>query len=313
MNDDFQDAKFIKEENGHLYFELITYPDNEVNKNFNDWKEDPNWLTNDKKNLELQQYLKPGITSNWDNALKNKILSDFKAYGGYDIESVKSDKLVVKTIAYWLERTKTKGEGMLPTEFFLKVKDGKLFVPDDFINAFHNEKDVNLKKLGYNSMNDDDYIKHTICGKEMYYQGVRQTCSSAATLINTVMRAIGIPSRIILTYTSYDFSNKQEVDLANNLQNDTVKNKIFKSYAPGGIGDHFFNEVYIGGRWIRLNDDNFGDNDPNVGGMAGRVRVYTANDFTDFNMLNWFNNDGKPKEIPYHALEMSDMYGVHKK
>lgn len=107
-----------------------------------------------------------------------------------------------------------------------------------------------------NRWSDHGQFEHEALGREMFRHRTHGTCTSAAILQGSALRALGIPTRFVLTIPIIDASGPDQVELAEkNLTNHKVRNAVFQAALSMGdsFASHTFLEVYVGKRWRRLN------------------------------------------------------------
>lgn len=87
----------------------------------------------------------------------------------------------------------------------------------------------------------------------------------------------------------------------------------------GSWTSHTFNEVFVGGRWRRLNYTELGQNvlDDGLGLM---VHVHTFNDHSEAGLIGWGNRHSHPQHAalfggpnPYSCVSLSDRFGPQTK
>ncbi|MBN2796632.1 MAG: hypothetical protein JXR88_14575 [Clostridia bacterium] len=268
MTDDYQDIKVISETATTLVFEAVIYP---FNTNHQTITANANWL-NDYKDMEE---LKPTLTANWDEALRTQIITDLKK-DGIDYYSLKSDKEVVEAVAPWIWKTSQFANGG-PTDFLVDFDNG---IPK--VNPVLKSSSL-WNEYTQGAWTEEMVINHLVMGKTMYEKKVHGSCSSSSTYQTTILRALGIPTRITFQVPLYNGEMSDERALLKNLDNAEVRTALEKMF--NGIGDHFYNEVYVGNQWVRLNYEKMGANiyDP-TNPMAILVNLGVENDFSAFDM-----------------------------
>ena len=100
-----------------------------------------------------------------------------------------------------------------------------------------------------------------------------------------------------------------------------VRKAILEGLAPleNAFSAHTFNEVWVGGRWRRLNYSELGQNIIDRGLFGLLTHVHTFNDLSDAGLAEgWGARHPLRKESevfrhanPYTALEVSDLFGEH--
>src|SRR5579859_6219924 len=89
------------------------------------------------------------------------------------------------------------------------------------------------------------------------------TCTSTAVYQTTVLRALGIPTRMILCIPLADGSDPGQIEMiGKGLSHHRVRADACLGALSGGTGfaSHTFCEAFVGGRWRRLNYTRLGQN-----------------------------------------------------
>src|SRR5262245_18866338 len=94
IDDDYQDVRVLAEKNEYAELEVVVYP---LNSNAEAIQENPNWK---KDYAGMKEYLAPGITTNWDEAMRKDLLREL-AQDGIDPDRL-TDKEVVEQVSRWL-------------------------------------------------------------------------------------------------------------------------------------------------------------------------------------------------------------------
>ena len=115
LTDDYQDVRIRKETKDYVELEVVAYP---INYNAETIKGNLNWK---KGYIEMKEYLAPGITTNWDEEMRNALLCELAAEG---INPDKlTDKEVVEQVSQWLFKKSNYRYMFCP--FFVGFRDGK--------------------------------------------------------------------------------------------------------------------------------------------------------------------------------------------
>lgn len=155
----------------------------------------------------------------------------------------------------------------------------------------------------------------------MFRNRTRGSCTSSAIYLSTCMRALGIPTRTILCIPVLDASDSRELELLDGIRRDDVRahlrgslERLKKSWAS-----HTFNEVWVGGRWRRLNYATLGQNiyDRDYFGLL--THVATFRDWADAEFWKTVGRRQKGpggKDVfghrnPYSTIALRDHIGVH--
>jgi hypothetical protein len=303
LNDDYQDVRVRKETKDFVELEVISYP---LNTNSEAITANPNW----KKDYSgIKEYLEPGITTNWDAAMQKDLLAEL-ATAGIDPEKL-TDKEVVERVSRWLFG-RSKYKAMFGT-MFVAFPGGKPAILPGLETAFEREK-------GDPNWSVQDAFDHELLGREMFNKRTHGSCTSSAVLLTTVLRTLGIPTRMIITMPMVDANDSAQVALVEkNIRHHGVRTKIMAALDRVGQGfaSHTYNEVFVGNRWRRLNYSHLGQNilDEHYFGLM--IHVHTFNDLSGARLApTWgkryglgLRDDNFKSSNPYRTLEISDHFG----
>ncbi len=92
----------------------------------------------------------------------------------------------------------------------------------------------------------------------MFRERVHGTCTSVANLKCTMLRAAGIPCRLIQTIFPLYHHGDQTEPYTNNLRRKWDNEVCSYEYPSGDTSDwanHAFMEVYLGKQWVRVDED----------------------------------------------------------
>jgi RNA polymerase sigma factor (sigma-70 family) len=307
LNDDYQDARVLAEKDGYADVEFVIYP---FNTNAEAVRGNPTWK---RDYAGMKEYLAPGVTTNWDEAMRRELLREL-ARAGIDPDKL-TDKELVDKVSTWVVRS-FKYRGAFCTHY-VHFPDGKPAVLPGLEKAFERDK-------GDKGWSVREQFEHELLGKEMFRRRTYGSCTSAAVLEATVLRALGIPTRIVLAVPVLDASDPAQVEMAEKgLKHHEVRHTVFESALRHGdsYAAHTFLEVYVGHRWRRLNYRTLGQNvlDRNYLGLM--AHVHTFRDLSEANLAaTWgkryalsLRDDNFPRSNPYRLLEISDHFGAHAK
>lgn len=290
MNDLFQDIKVLHETKGKLKYEIILYPE-AINMVI------PSIKTKKEYNQEVNMYLQPSFFCNFSSSMCkeiNKIVSEWQVENNYQLLEYLADyaALISKT---YPERG--------PFQFYIEAVNGKLnYVYKNRIEQFKTKYFVNIDRV----------LDNLAFGENMYRNRMHGTCSSIATYMATIYRAGGFPARIISTTPIINFSDPNQVELIKKIKNEKLKKDILAQakQLKGSFVNHFFNEVFINGRWIRCDYS-----EVNVGCLGFCGPLINENTFVDFSeeeyARTWGRRFVERKGNPYNTLELSDLYPIH--
>ena len=267
MNDDYQDVRVVAESKEYAELEVIVYP---LNTNADAIAANPSWRTD---YAGMSEFLSPGVTTNWDAPMRERLLGELRS-SGIDPDRL-TDKEVVERVSRWMY-SRARHRNMFCT-YFVHFPGGKAAIFPGLEQAFEREK-------GSPDWSVQDQFASELFGKEMFERKVYGTCTSAAVAQATVLRTVGIPTRIIIAIPVVDASDDEQVSLAGRgLSHNQVRDTAMKGMARAGksFTAHTFLEAFVGRRWRRLNYSSLGQNvlDPTYLGLM--IHVHTFNDLSE--------------------------------
>jgi hypothetical protein len=303
MNDDYQEVRVLAEKKDFAELEFVVYPINtnaEAITGNRDWRQDY---------AGMREYLDPGVTTNWDEAMRRDLLRELAAAGIHPDQL--TDKQLVEQVSRWLFQ-RAQYRYMFCT-FYVGFPDGKPVVLPSLEAAFEREK-------GDTKWTVRQQFEHELLGKEMFANKSVGTCTSAATLETTVLRALGIPTRMVLCIPLADGSDPAQVArIEKGLTHHRVRRDAFYGalMSSGGFTSHTFCEVFVGGRWRRLNYATLGQNVLDASALGLMIHVHTFRDLSEANLAaTWGTRYAKGQRDdvfghsnPYRLMEVSDHFG----
>lgn len=306
LNDDYQDARLLDDAGDWVELEVVHYPFNSVAEAI---EANPRWRRVDR---DLKPWLEPGPTSDWDAELR-KGLTRALAEAGIDVDEL-SDREVVEQVSSWLMEHARHEDGF--TSFITSFDEhGRPYVEEELAERAERGVAEEGRSL------EEQWVRE-VSAKGMFEHGVRGSCTSSAIYISGCMRAVGIPTRTVLCIPLIDASDAHEHELAaSRLTHPKVK-RIVTEAAAGSTNSwtsHTFNEVYVGGRWRRLNDSKLGQNILDSHYLGLMTHVATFHDWADADMPSTV---GRRQSLslradvfggtnPYSTISIRDEYGVH--
>jgi hypothetical protein len=162
---------------------------------------------------------------------------------------------------------------------------------------------------------DAEAMQEGLFGKSMFQKRWHGDCTSTAILQSTILKALGIPTRLVVSIPIVDFNDPKELDLVRGqIKNADAKQAIlaFSEHAKGSWGSHTFNEVYIGRQWVCLNYNRIGQGLIDKDFLGVMVQVERAADWSQMGLATWAlhvfgKTSTKLASInPYRTLSLSD-------
>jgi len=293
MDDSFQDVEVISEKDGVLTYRVVLYPyanDAPVG--------DPAWKAH-ASDPAFARLLAPSRTANWDEAMRAEILASVPAGIATDLELARY--LVPACLA---RRTNPAAiaKGVDPIDLRVDLRGADAFIPPASKALFKARS-----SRSYPADSDADFLLGMLFAKTMFDRRLDGACTESATYLVAVLRAAGIPARGIETNALLDFSDPKQVALLGQLTNADLREALRKE-APSYNGHHYV-EAYIGGRWLKINNDRrVGVGILDVGGTAISCKCDAYFDVADTPVSEIWRK-GYPNPLPYRLVSLSDRYG----
>lgn len=305
--DDYQDARILERTDGYVELEVILYPLNTVAEAI---VADPDWRVNA---APMQKWAQPGLTANWDEPMRRAIVAQL-AGQGIDAAALDDRTLVERAAPALLDHAQYV-DGF--TTFCSRFVDGRVEVhPGLEDTARRGQSSANLTL--------EQQWQRELFARGMYEHGVRGSCTSTAIYLAGCLRALGVPTRLVLAIPIVDATDDREPAMVGRLRNHRVRYVAERGVAAlqQGWTSHTFNEAFVGGRWRRLNGDRLGQNilDANLFGLM--IHVATFDDWADGEMSSTWGLRQKSSPTPddpfgggnpYSTLSISDRFGPHAK
>ena len=308
MNDDYQSARLIDKKGDRYKVEITYYPfihdGEEIGEN-------PNWREDCAK---MTEYLMPRPSANWDEQMRKDLIAELKK-DGIDPNKL-TDKSLVEQVSSWvLRRCRYLNEF---TAWCVDFPNGKPEVYPPLRQAFDkNKADA--------SWSDQQVFDNEVLGKGMFYNKVRGQCTSSAVLMTTVLRALGIPTRMVICIPPADPNDPNQVELLRQgIHHNMTRRDIEIGLLSRGFCDHMFNEVYIDHHWVRLNYSKLGQKPVDKQYFGLMTHIYTFNDLSELPIastwgMRYFHADSEhsgshtslSSDNPYMLLKVSDHFGQH--
>ena len=304
LTDDYQDARVLDETEEYVELEVIHYPFNTVASAIGT---DKQWRKTARK---MKQWVQPGPTADWTPEMR-RTLERALAADGIDLARL-SDKELVEQASRWLCR-RAKGNDCFTTFVTAFDANGRPYLPADLVDAVPAGRDPERMAAQW---------QRDISARGMFEHAVRGSCSSSATYLNGCLRALGMPTRIVLTIPIVDAGDEREVAmLERGLTHRTLKRDVIAAIRQieNSWASHTFNEVWVDGRWRRLNYDRLGQDIRDRGMFGILTHVATFSDWAEARMPETIGrrqtlrryDDVFGGRNPYSTIALRDEFGPH--
>ncbi|HEX5135841.1 MAG TPA: transglutaminase domain-containing protein [Planctomycetota bacterium] len=283
--DDHQDARIVDEGPRHATLEVICYPFSEAPP--------------EGRAEGGEEWLRPGLTSNWDEDLRARIVA------GLGAEGVRGREGCARAAAWLLQHARDR---------------------DGHFTTFVTEFEGGRPRLAPWATPDAAIAgkwRRDLFAKEMFLAGERGSCTSTAIYLAGCLRALGVPTRLIYCIPPADATDPAQVALVGKgITHQRVRRTLLDALGVlGGWTSHTMNEVLVDGRWRRLNYQRLDPPplDPHAFGLI--LPVLRVRDWADAGMTETVGrrqtlaerDDLFPHANPYVTLEASDLFGAHSK
>jgi RNA polymerase sigma factor (sigma-70 family) len=302
MNDGYQDARVLGKGANYVEVEVIHYP---LNTNAEAIRSNPDWR---RDAATMTEYLRPGITTNWDDAMRRDLVAALRT-DGIDPDRLDDRNLVTRATAWLMDNSKF--VNMFCTHY-VYYPEGRAAIYPGLEQSFDHEK-------GDRAWTVQGQLDRELFGRTMYAHRTHGTCTSTAVFLTTALRALGIPTRMVLGIPTVDANDPAQLAMVSDgIHHHGVRRTLLHGLSGAqGYANHTFNEVYVGGRWVRLNDRKLGQNvlDEHLMGML--THVNTFNDLSEVPLASTWGKRyalGERDEVfrysnPYRCESVSDHFG----
>lgn len=104
-----------------------------------------------------------------------------------------------------------------PLNFYIREKNAK-------VEIVHRERFEAFKASHFTT--DESVLNHLSFGASMYKNRMRGACGSSSIFYNTLLRAAGFPSRIVVSNPILNYMDPKQIALIDNLQDSQFRNML---------------------------------------------------------------------------------------
>lgn len=302
LNDDYQDVRVLDEAEHYVELEVIHYPFSTI------WKAP----ADKKKPKGLSHWLTAGPSSNASKALGMEIRAAM-GEDGLEVEDFATKDGAVQAARWLLARAEHhSGFTSFVTAF---DEEGQPFVPEVFLgNAKRNAEKSGLSL--------EEQWQREVLAAGMFRTKSRGSCTSSAIYLSGCLRALGVPTRTVLCIPVIDASDEDEWRLMDlGISHHGVRAKVHGALDGGRQAwtSHTFNEVYVEGRWRRLNYTKLDQGILDETYLGLMTHVGTFHDWADAKFWETVGRRQKSDmgpdvfghRNPYSTISLRDEFGVH--
>jgi hypothetical protein len=303
IDDDFQDARVLSAGEEVVELEVVHYPLATLDRGI---APNPRW----RSDVAGMRELAAGASTNWDAGMRDALAAELRAKG-IDVEAVDDEALARAVAAHALSRARF--VNMFCT-YFVHFPEGRARVLRGLEVAFEANK-------GDPRWTPSEQIEREVLGRGMFERRTYGTCTSTAIYLTTVLRAAGLPARMVLCIPPVDPSDPAQIAMVEaGVTHHRVRAEILAGLAScGGFTAHTFNEVFVGGRWRRLNYSTLGQGILDRDCLGLLTHVHTFNDLAEAGLASTWGrryamgerDAAFPGANPYRAIAVDDRFGAH--
>lgn len=287
MNDYYQDARIISgpDENGYTLVSAIIYPDTTVDLDYSSYPlaELP---------ADLKEYTTPGISTNYDPNMQEAVL---EIVGG-----ALSDYEAIMRILSWVRRETDfyNREISIPAIYYTYVTNGEVHTRGYNDSWYWHNLHVPVEEM----------LRTHYFARTMFEERLHGHCVSIATLKCAMVKAAGIPCRFGHGLYPIYYHRDQRVSFANNLEHRDWDCSFYEyPLERANWMDHGFLEVWLGGRWMRV-DHTVQTSVP--WNKCLLLKISSVSDWSEVDLSKSYPGDWIHNR-PYYTLSISDSEPEH--
>lgn len=302
-NDDFQDARLRSESGGYVELEVVHYPLNTVGGAIDG---DRNWR---RAARDFDDFVKSTTTSRWNKKMARQLARELRD-AGVDVDEADDRTLALAAARRLMERSEFE-DGF--TTFLADYDGRKAVIPRELKQRAREDS----RKAGRTV---EEQWERELFADGMFEHRVHGSCTSSAIYLCGGLRAVGLPTRIVLVVPLVDANDPEEIAMIETgVRHHRVRATILKGIRPlvGSWASHTFNEVLVGGRWRRLNYTRLGQPTLDAGLYGLTTHILTVRDWADARMGRTVGrrqglrqyDDEFGHANPYHTVALWDEFG----
>lgn len=316
VSDAWQDARVLGRTDEAVTLEIIAYPLADPQEESPDVHE-----VGTQSVVRFKEFTKPNLTCDFDAAMKRDLVAALRK-DGID-PSALGDRSLVERVSRWaFERSQTARMGF--SSFCVTAKSGRLAVEpglEEYMAracATEPKGDRGAVELPAKRTLEQQFDAE-VRGHSMFRGRVHGSCTSSATYLQTILRALDVPTRTTIAMPPADGNDDSQVELLRKgLRPSGLRDAILEG-PHGGWTEHTFNVAQVGGRWRRLNYSRLDQPIVDREYLGLMLRILDYDDLSTSGVsVTW----GKkwaletttarfPHGNPYRLDEVSDLLGPH--
>jgi transglutaminase-like putative cysteine protease len=297
MIDQYQSVRVLQHDSDSYILEVTYRP----------YISNPARVDPETSSSDLAIYLRSTITENWDYNMRDDIIDELQK-AGIDIRSLSSREIVERVSKWALARTRAS-----PTFAIWSI-----YYPNG-VPSVYPPLQTTIAELY--AASTEQILGHEVVGKSMYYNRVRGSCTSTSIYLSTILRALGIPTRILVATPPFDPNSQSQADaFYRNISDEHIKEAVKSALSnKSGFVNHVFNEVFIEGSWIRLDYTKLEPGIVDSNSLGLTTHIYTCASLSDAPLaetwgMRYFTYSGKSSTRfssvnPYRLISIRECFG----
>lgn len=306
MTDAYQDVKVLSSDGPCLTLSITYFP-------LNDKVRAMRTRTYATKPGDLNRYLRPTVTCNWDPRMRAELIRDLKI-DGIDPAKLKPAALVSRVAAWAFQRSHfASNSDAMPSDWFIAFSGERPRVYPPTRKSFEDSKPDP-------HWTDEEVFDHQLLGRQMFEARTHGACTSSSIYLATILRALGVPTRILYFIPPCDANDSLQLKtLSHAISRRVTRQTIMDgATAATGFANHMFNEVWLDGRWQRLNYSTLGQEIVDKDYLGLMTHIDTCADISETRLAEtwglraerWPNVPVKLSSVnPYELIAAADHWG----
>jgi hypothetical protein len=259
----------------------------------------------------MPEYLTTAPAENWDEAMRRDLLAEL-GQAGIDPDRLTDKQLVERVLKWAMQRAHSTDAFAIWAIYY---PEGKPAVYPPLREAFDSQKPGP-------AWTDDRMFEREALGRSMFYQKVHGSCTSTAVYLATILRALGIPTRIVFCIPPFDPNAPAQAEMFHQNVHHHPAREAVRTALEGarGFANHLFNEVYLGHRWVRLNYSTLGQPALDAHYFGLLTHIFTCSDLSQAPLaqtwgMRYFKYPADQPKLasinPYRLLSVHDHFGTN--
>ena len=306
MTDPYQDVKVLSDDGTCLTLSITYFP-------LNDRVRALRTRTYATTPGDLDRYLRPTATCNWNAGMRAQLINDLKRQG-IDPSKLKPAELVSRVAAWAFQTSKfDSNTDAMPSDWFVAFQGSRPQVSASTREMFQQSKSDP-------HWTDQDVFEHQLLGRQMFESRSHGACTSSSIYLATILRALGVPTRILYFIPPCDANDPKQIKtlgaaISRRVTRQTILDGV---QVATGFANHMFDEVWLDGRWQRLNYTTLGQETVDKYYLGLMTHIDTCADISETHLAEtwglrtaqWPNVPAKLSSInPYQLIAAGDHWG----